>query len=102
MARVNGSGREADLAGGRRVVAGKFRRALLQPLLADKADQGLNRWREIAALPHQQIKILPQQRNEIEASRFRRGAGRDAAIRPPAADGSGETGTRGRWSVDGP
>src|SRR6476646_3821705 len=68
---LTGSGREADLAGGRRVVAGKFRRALLQPLLTDKADHCLNRWPEIAALPHQQVEILPKQRDEIEARRFR-------------------------------
>src|SRR5712672_2317633 len=99
---LTGSGREADLAGGRRVVAGKFRRALLQPLLTDKADQCLNRWPEIAALPHQQIKILPQQRDEIEARRFRRGAGRDAAIRLAAADGNGEIGTRETRRIEPP
>src|SRR5258708_28590255 len=99
MARVKGSGREADLAGGRRVVAGKFRRALLQPLLTDKADQCLNRWPEIATLPHQQIKILPKQRDEIEGRRFCRGARRDAAMRLAGADRSGEIGPREAWWI---
>src|SRR6266849_26064 len=94
-----GSCGEADLAGGRRVVAGEFRGALLQPLVSDKADQRLNRWPEIAALPHQQIKIFPKQRDEIEARRFRRRAGRNAAIRLAAADGSGEIGTRETWRL---
>src|SRR5436189_2707970 len=33
-----GSGGEADLAGGRRIVTGEFRGPLLQPFLADEAD----------------------------------------------------------------
>src|SRR6266478_8333473 len=93
---------EADLAGGCRVVAGELRGALFQPLLPDKANQRLNRWPEIAALPHQQIKILPQQRDEIEARRFRRGAGRDAAIRLAGADRGGKIGTREAWRIEPP
>src|SRR5258705_7371397 len=46
---TNGSGGEADLAGGRGVVAGEFGGALLQPLVPDKADQRLNLRPEIAA-----------------------------------------------------
>src|SRR5258706_6040266 len=99
---LTGSGGEADLAGGHRVVAGKFRCALFQPLIPDKADQCLNRWPEIAALPHQQIKILPKQRNEIEARRFRRRARRDAAVGLAGADRSGEIGTREAWRIEPP
>src|SRR6266516_8120988 len=95
-----GSGGEADLAGGRRVIAGEFRGALFQPLISNKADQRLNLWPEITALTHQQIKVFPQQRDEIEARRFRRGAGRDAAIRLAGADRSGEIGTREAWRIE--
>src|SRR5882757_321189 len=61
-----GSGRKPDLPSGRRVVAGEFGGALLQPPAADKTDQRLNRRAEIAALPHQQIKMIPKQRDKIE------------------------------------
>src|SRR6478735_4236765 len=52
--------------------------------------------------PHQRVEILPKQRDEIEARRFRRGAGRDAAIRLAAADGSGKIGTRQTWGIETP
>ena len=71
---------ETDSTGGRRVVAAEFRRPLLQPFLPEETDQRLHRRPEIAALPHQQIEILPEQRDEIESRRFRRGAGGDAAV----------------------
>src|SRR6266481_5838990 len=55
-------GGEPDLTGRRRVVTGEFRGPLLQPFLPEEADQRLNLRPEIAALPHQQIEILPGQR----------------------------------------
>jgi hypothetical protein len=63
----NGSGGEPDLTGRRRVVTGEFRGPLLQPVLPEEADQRLNLRAEITALPHQEIEILPDQRDEIEA-----------------------------------
>src|SRR5258708_11300461 len=95
--KLTGSGGEPDLAGGRRVVAGEFRGALLQPFLPDKTDQRLHLWPEIAALPHQQIKILPKQRDKIEAGGFCGGTGRNAAVgvagaAPRRKIGPGETG----------
>src|SRR5207237_8186136 len=65
--------------------------------MSDKADQRLNRRPEIAALPHQQIKILPKQWNEIEARRLRCGAARNPAIGLAAADGGGNIWTGQTW-----
>src|SRR3954453_23948652 len=81
-----GSGRKPDLPSGRRVVAGEFGGALLQPPAADKTDQCLNRRAEIAALPHQQVEMLPKQRDKIEPRRFRGGPRRDAAVGLASAD----------------
>src|SRR5882724_6918143 len=53
------SGREADLSGGGGIVARQLRGALLQPRVAQEADQRLDRGLEIAALPHQEIETLP-------------------------------------------
>src|SRR5882724_2403428 len=53
------SGREADLSGGGGIVARQLRGALLQPRVAQEADQRLDRGPEIAALPHQEIETLP-------------------------------------------
>src|SRR4051794_19816955 len=74
------SGREADLAGGRGIVAGQLLRALPQPPFAEKPDQGLHGGPKVAALAHREVKILPDQRHEIEPGRARRRARRDAAI----------------------
>src|SRR5882672_12080032 len=97
VARVNGSGGKPDLTCWRRVVTAELGRSLLQPLLCHKADECLNRGPEIAALPRQQVEILPEQRDKIEAGRFRGGAGGDAAVGIAGADldcqiGAGETG----------
>src|SRR5450755_4300314 len=80
------SGGKPDLAGGCGVVAGQLGGALPQPAVAEQADQGLDRWPEVAALAHQQIEALPQQRREIEPRRLGRGPRGDAAIGVAAAD----------------
>src|SRR5258705_6419311 len=90
--RGNRSGGEADLTGGRQVITGELRRSLLQPSLPKEPDQRLYRRTEIAALPHQQIEILEEQRDKIEPRRFCRGAGRYAAVGLAGADPRGKIG----------
>src|SRR3981081_678014 len=99
-ARRDGSRGEPDLPGLRRVVPGNLRRPLLQPLLAEKADQRLDLRAEIAALPHQQIEILREQRDKIEPGRCCRGAGRDAAVGLAGADRGRKIGPGETWWLE--
>src|SRR5260370_39668705 len=96
---VRSSG-EPDLTGVRRVVAGKLRRSLFQPFLPEEADQRLDLGPEIAALPHQQIEILGEQRDKIEARRFCRGTGRHAAVGLAGPDRGRQIGTRETWRIE--
>src|SRR5262249_35145024 len=56
------SSRESNLPRGRGVVTTELGRALLQAFATQKRDQRLHGGAEIAALAHQQIKILPEKR----------------------------------------
>src|SRR3979409_16180 len=84
------SSRKPYLTRRRRVVTAELRGPLRQPLLRDKADQRLHGGAEMAALAHQQVEILVEERDEVEAGGFRRGAGGDAAVGPAGADRGGK------------
>src|SRR5450631_4393226 len=60
------SGGEPDLTCHRQVVTGELGGPRFQSLLLRESNQRLDRWLEKAALPHQQVEVLRQQRHKIE------------------------------------